>query len=69
MNEIFPISLNQETLEASNCINEFVSHREITLILNGRSAKQHICVYDVLSGCTLSFNSLKSPLLKKYLNG
>ena len=47
MNARFPYSLNQETLEASTCIMDFISHRGITLILFGRSAIQLICVYDV----------------------
>ena len=50
MNERFPTSLNQETLEASNCIMDFVSRRGITLILIGRSVIQLICVYDVYLG-------------------
>ena len=49
MNEIFPTSLNQETLEALNMM-DFVSHREITFILIGRSAIQVICEYDVYLG-------------------
>ena len=47
MNERFPTSLNQETLEASICIMDIVSLREMTLILIDRSAIQLICVYDV----------------------
>ena len=47
MNERFPLSLNQEMLEASNLYDGLVSHREIILILIGRSEIQHICVYDV----------------------
>ena len=50
MNERFPNSLNQETLEASFCIMDFISHRGITLIFIGKSAIQLICVYDVYLG-------------------
>ena len=69
MNERFPTSLNQERQEASNLYHG--------LCLSSRN-HSHIDwqVYDTaylrkwrLSGCTLSFNSLKSPLLKKCLNG
>ena len=48
---------------------DFVSYREITLILIGRSAIQLICVCDVYLGVPFPFISLKSPLLKKCLNG
>ena len=46
---------------------DFVSHRGITesLILFGRSAIQPICLFDVFSVCTLSFDCSKFPLLKK----
>ena len=50
MNERFPTSLNQESLEASNLYHGVVSHREITLILIGRSTIQLISVYDVYLG-------------------
>ena len=51
------------------CIMGFVRHQGITLILMGGSAIKLICVYDVYLGVPLLFNSLKSPLLKKCLNG
>ena len=47
---------------------DFVSHREITPILLGRSAIQLICLFWRLSVCTLSFDGLKSPLFKKCLS-
>ena len=50
MNERFPTSLNQETLEASKCIMDFVKYQEITLILFGGSVIQLICVYDLYLG-------------------
>ena len=50
MNERFPPSLKQETLEASICIMDFISHRGITLTLISSSAVQLICVYDVYLG-------------------
>ena len=47
MNERFPTSLNQETLEASNLYH---GHREITLTLIGMSTIQLFCTYDVYLG-------------------
>ena len=48
---------------------DFISYRGITLILIGRSVTQLICVYDVYLDVPLSFNSLKTLLLKKCLYG
>ena len=48
MDERFPTSLNQETLEASNLHHGL--YRRMTLILIGRSAMQLICIYDVYLG-------------------
>ena len=45
------------------CVMNLFSHRGITLILFGRSAIQSVCLV-----CTLSFNGLKSPLLKKWFS-
>ena len=69
MNERFPTSLNQETLEASNLYHG--------LRLSSRNhSHMDLQVCDTayfgilrLSGCTVSYNSLKSPLVKKCLNG
>ena len=49
MDEKFPTSLIQETLEAANMYHG-LCHRGITFILIGRSAIQHIGVYDVYLG-------------------
>ena len=69
MDERFPTSLNQETLEASNLYHGLLYSSRNHSHIDGQ-------VYDTaylgilrLSGCTLSFNSLKSPLLKECLNG
>ena len=48
---------------------DLFSHRGNTLILLGRYAIQSVCLFDVNLFCTISFDGLKSPLLKKCFNG
>ena len=48
---------------------DFISYREITLTLIGRSAIQLICVYDVYLGVPFHSIAKKSPLVKECLNG
>ena len=50
VSEIFPTSLIKKHKKHQICIMDFVSHREITLILIDRSAIRLICVYDVYVG-------------------
>ena len=60
---------HQETEKHTICVMGFFSHRRITLILTGRSAIQCVCLFDVYLFCALSFNDLKSPLLKNFFSG
>ena len=48
-------------------VSDFVSHPGITFILIGRPAIPLICVFGIYV-CTLSFDHLKSPLLKKFFS-
>ena len=49
------------------CAMNFVSHRGIAFILNGRSLIQQVCFFDVNLLCTHSFDDLKTSLLEKCL--
>ena len=69
MNKRFPNSLNQETLVASNLYHGlYYSSRNHSHIYWQVCDTAYLRIRRI-SGCTLSFKSLKSPLLQKCLNG
>ena len=65
MNERFPTSLNQETLEASNLYHGLCKSSRNNSHIDLQVCDTAYLRILRLSGCTLSFNSLTSPLLKK----